>query len=120
MNTPLRHRRPEPAVSSRHGWLPMGSTALRYRLGVASRALAAILGGYVVAALGAAVIAAYLPATRVEAALTGMLASFGMYVAAVMWAFAARSAAWAWAGLLLPGALLGAALLIHLHAGANA
>lgn len=119
MNKTLSHRRPEPAVYSRHGWLPRSSDGLRYRLGVASRALAAIVGGYVLAALAAAVIAAYLPATRVEAALTGTLASFPVYAAAVMGVFAARSAARAWAGLLLSGALLGAALLIHLHAGAN-
>lgn len=95
----------------RHGWLSHGSEGLRYRLAVASRALAAIGGGYVVGALAAAVLALWLPLSRVEATLTGTLASFVVYVCAVMWVFAARSAWRAWLGLALPAALLGVLLL---------
>jgi hypothetical protein len=36
-----------------------------------------------------------------QAVLTGMLASFAIYAAAVIWVFAARSAGRAWAGLLV-------------------
>ena len=95
----------------RHRWLSHGSEGLHYRLGVASRALAAIGGGYVVAALAAAVLSLWLPIARVEATLAGTLASFVVYVCAVMWVFAARSAWRAWLGLAVPAAVLGALLL---------
>jgi len=64
----------------------------------------------------AAVLALYLPVSRPEAVLTGTLASFLVYAVAVMWVFAARSAARAWMGLLIPGAALGALLLVHGYA----
>lgn len=100
---------------SRHGWLPRGSDGLRYRLGVASRALAAIGGGYVLSALVAAVAAIYLPTTRAEAALAGQLVSFAVYTGAVMWVFAVRTAWRAWWSLLLAGLPFAAALLWHLY-----
>jgi len=99
--------------STRHRWLPAGSEGLRYRLGVAVRAVAAIGGGYAVAALATAVLALYLPTTRAEAALTATLLAFVVYPCAVMWVFAARSAARAWLGLLLPAAALGVLLLVR-------
>ncbi len=75
-------------------------SALRYRLGVAVRALAAIFGGYGVSALFAYVLALVLPTARVEAAVTSTLVAFVVYPGAVVWVFAARSAAQAWLGLL--------------------
>ncbi len=65
-----------------------------------SRIVAAILGGYALAAL-ASVAALALPMSRPQAVLTGMLASFLIYTGAVIWVFAVRSAWRAWAGLLL-------------------
>lgn len=100
---------------SRHGWLPRGSAALHYRLGVASRALAAIVGGYALSALAATVAAIYFPGTRAEAAVFGMLLSFVIYTLAVMWVFAVRSALRAWLGLLLPSVPLALAVLVHLY-----
>lgn len=97
-------------------WPPCCSDALRYRLGVASRAVAAILGGYMASALVATVLALYLPTSRVEATLTGMLTAFVIYPCVVIWVFAARSARRAWQGMLLPGAVLGL-LLAHSYAG---
>lgn len=99
---------------SRHGWLPRGSAALSYRLGVASRALAAIVGGYALSALVATVSAIYFPGTRAEAAIFGMLVSFVIYTLAVMWVFAVRTAWRAWLGLLLPAIPLALAVLVHL------
>lgn len=98
---------------SRHEWLPRGGAGLRYRLGVASRAVAAILGGYAVSALAAAALAVALPGPRVESTLTGMLASFVVYAIAVMWVFAARTAWRAWLGLIAAAALPGMLLLVH-------
>ncbi|MDO8373081.1 MAG: DUF3649 domain-containing protein [Burkholderiaceae bacterium] len=86
-----------------------------YRLGVASRTLAAIVGGYTLSALVATVSAIYFPGTRAEAAIFGMLASFVIYTMAVLWVFAVRSAWRAWLGLLLPSLPLAMAVLVHLY-----
>ncbi|MGJ7613025.1 MULTISPECIES: iron transporter [unclassified Variovorax] len=95
------------------------STGLRYRLGVASRAAAAIAGGYGVAALSAAVLALCLPAAfgmaRSEAVTTGTLASFIVFALAVMWVFAARTAARAWSGLAVAAAPLAVLLFVLLR-----
>lgn len=100
----------------RHRWLPFGgSEALRYRLAVASRALAAIVGGYGVAALASAVLALWLPGTRASATAWATLAAFVVYVVAVMFVFATRSAWRAWGGLLVACGVFGA--LIWLRGG---
>jgi hypothetical protein len=65
-----------------------------------SRIVAAIFGGYALAALSS-VAALALPMTRPQAVLTGMLASFLIYTGAVIWVFAVRSARRAWGGLLV-------------------
>jgi hypothetical protein len=97
------------------------SAGVRYRLAVASRAVAAIAGGYGVAALSAAVLALSLPAAfgmaRSEAAMTGTLASFLVFALAVMWVFAARSALRAWSGLVVMAAPLGLLLLLLTRTG---
>lgn len=87
--------------------------AWRLRAGIAARALAAIFGGYVLGALASMALALWLPTSRADAVTWGMLASFIVYTGAVMWVFAARNAAWAWLGLLLPAALLGLPLALH-------
>jgi len=63
-----------------------------------SRIVAAVFGGYALAALTSVACVA-LPIARPQAVLTGMLASFVVYTAAVIWVFAVRSARRAWAGL---------------------
>lgn len=82
-------------------------TSIRYRLGVASRAVAAMFGGYALSALFAVSLALILPTRRDEAVVAGMVASIAIYAAAVVWVFAARNAASAWLGLALPALLLG-------------
>jgi hypothetical protein len=77
---------------------------------VLSRIAAALFGGYVIAALASVAVLA-LPMSKPQAVLTGMLASFLIYAAAVVWVFAVRSAARAWTGLLVVAAPL--ALIIH-------
>jgi hypothetical protein len=100
---------------SRHGWLPRGSAGWHYRMGVASRAIAAIVGGYALSALFATFCAIYYPSTRAEAAIFGMLASFAVYTGAVMWVFAVRTASRAWLGLILPSIPLALAVAWHLY-----
>ena len=75
--------------------------------GVLSRCVAAILGGYAVAALGSIALARL--GSRVEGALTGMMASYAIYTAAVIWVFAASSALCAWAGLAVAAGVFGGA-----------
>ena len=72
---------------------------------MASRVLAALAGGYALAALASVALSLGLPplagTARSEAVLAGTLWSFVVYVVAVIWAFVARTAWRAWAGLLL-------------------
>lgn len=75
---------------------------------VASRIVAALFGGYALAALGS-VAALALPMSKPQAVLTGMQASFAIYAGAVVWVFAARSALRAWTGLLAAAVPLAAA-----------
>ncbi|WP_409171290.1 DUF3649 domain-containing protein [Variovorax sp. H27-G14] len=80
------------------------------RWGVLSRCVAAAVGGYALATTLSAAIAALVAAglgamARADAVLVAMQLSFVVYVGAVMWAFAARSAARAWLGLGLPALL---------------
>ena len=65
-----------------------------------SRIVAALVGGYALAALFSVAVLA-LPLSKPQAVLTGMLASFAIYAGAVIWVFAVRSALKAWAGLLI-------------------
>ncbi|MGY3614328.1 DUF3649 domain-containing protein [Bradyrhizobium sp. USDA 10063] len=65
-----------------------------------SRIVAALLGGYALAALSSVAVLA-LPMSKPQAVLTGMLASFAIYAGAVIWVFAVRSALKAWAGLIV-------------------
>lgn len=93
----------------------------RYRLGVALRAVAAIAGGYALAALFSVactlLLAGFTAMGRAEAVLTATLASIVVFVLAVLWVFAARSAWRAWAGLLVAAAPL-AVLTLVLRGGA--
>lgn len=74
---------------------------MRLWLDITLRVLFALLGGYVLANLGAVALAALLPVARVDAALISIQLSFVIYACAVVWVFAARSAIWAVSGLLL-------------------
>ena len=79
-----------------------------YSLAVTSRVLAAVVGGYVVAALASVSLSLWLPMARAEAVVTGMMTSFLAYLVAVLWCFACRSAWQAWLGMLVPSVVLGA------------
>lgn len=65
-----------------------------------SRIVAAMFGGYALAALSSVAVLA-LPMSNTQAVLTGMLASFAIYAGAVIWVFAVRSALKAWVGLII-------------------
>lgn len=78
----------------------------RRRLGIGLRVIAAIGGGYALAALATMALVAGLPLNRADAVLTGTLLSFAVFCGGVVWAFAARDVLRAWLGILLPAALL--------------
>jgi hypothetical protein len=85
---------------------------MRYRLGVASRVVAALAGGYAAAALVAIACAVALPGAREEAGTAGGLAGLLALPVAAMGCFWARSAARAWAGTLVAAALFGGIALL--------
>ncbi|MBN6774710.1 DUF3649 domain-containing protein [Pseudomonas granadensis] len=76
------------------------------RLAVTSRVLAAVFGGYLVAALASVTLAQWLPLGRADALVTGMAVSFLVYLVAVLWCIACRTAWSAWVGLLVPSVIL--------------
>lgn len=82
----------------------------RYRLAITSRAMAAIGGGYALAAAFTAALSLglvqFMP--RVEAVLTATMLAWLAYAIAAGWAFYARTAWGAWGGMLLPALVLGA------------
>ena len=84
----------------------MKALPVSYRLAVTSRVLAAVLGGYVVAALASVSLSLWLPMARADAVVTGMMTSFLAYLSAVIWCFACRSAWRAWLGLMVPSLVL--------------
>lgn len=89
--------------------------ALPYRLDVAGRALAAVLGGFVLASAAASALAAALVAGGLQprgmAVGSGTLVSWIVWTGAAMWAFHAPSQGRAWGWLLGPAAALGAVAL---------
>jgi len=79
-----------------------------YRLTVTSRVLAAVLGGYVVAALASVSLSLWVPMARADAVVTGMMTSFLAYLGVVIWCFACRTAWRAWLGVIVPSLVLAA------------
>ncbi len=77
-----------------------------YRLAVTSRVLAAVLGGYLITSLASVCLTLWVPMARAEAVVTGMMSSFVVYLLAVIWCFACRTAWRAWFGLIVPSLLL--------------
>lgn len=77
-----------------------------YRLAVTSRVLAAVLGGYIITALSSVCLTLWVPMARAEAVVTGMMSSFVVYLLALIWCFACRTAWRAWLGLIVPSLLL--------------
>ncbi len=85
-------------------------------LGVLARTLAAIVGGYALAAATSVLLPLLWPSVRAQAVLSGMMLGILVCACTALWAFAARSARRAWLGiaaLLAPMALAIAWLQQH-------
>lgn len=83
----------------------------RYRLGVAGRVVAAVLGSYAVAALAAILLAMVLPMPPIDRAVTATLTAITLLPFVAIACFWVRSAARAWllvAALALPLATVAA------------
>lgn len=79
----------------------MSRNASINRWNIASRVLAALVGGYAVAYAVTAFLAVYLPLARPDRVVFSSLASFAVWTAVVIYVFAARSATRVW--LLIVG-----------------
>ena len=82
------------------------------------RISAATLGGYALAFGFTAFVSVYLPMSRPDRVVTASLLCFAVWVGAVIYAFAARSALFAWLFIAVLAALLclGAYLPVELRA----
>ncbi|MGD9758890.1 MAG: DUF3649 domain-containing protein [Comamonas sp.] len=70
-----------------------------YRWSVASRVVAAALGGYALASAATVLLALLWPVPRAQGVLWATMLSFAIYAFAVIWVFCTRSATRAWAGM---------------------
>lgn len=66
---------------------------------MAARIVLAVACGYALAVAVSIVLSFILPMSRVEAVLSGLLISFAVYAAAIIWVFAVRSISRMWIGL---------------------
>jgi len=82
-----------------------GGLFARPWVGVLSRSLAAIVGGYALAATCSMFLAVALPIARAQAVLTGMLVGIVLCACAALWSFATRTALRAWIGIAAPALL---------------
>jgi hypothetical protein len=81
-------------------------------LALLSRTVAALLGGYALTCASVIFLGAVLPLPRSQAVLAASLASFAVYTAVIVWAFATPSVRRLWTVLLLASLALGGAGLL--------
>ncbi len=94
----------------------MKALTAQYRWSVASRLLAAALGGYVVVTLLHLAFLAVLPWDYYKSLLFASQTGYLYYTGVIIWCFAARTARRAWLGLAvvaLPLVLIDAWYLLH-------
>ena len=77
----------------------------RYRWRVASRVLAAVVGGYALTSAVTVLLALLWPLPKAEAVLASSMLSFALYVGMLVWIFAARRLWVVWLGLILATAV---------------
>lgn len=90
--------------------LNLSPAMTRYRWAIASRALAAIFGGYALSALfcaSAGLALMHTGASRLDAVMTATMLAFVVHFIAAIWAFRAPSASRLWVGMVILAALLG-------------
>lgn len=95
------------------------TSTLRQRLGVGSRTLAAVVGGYALAATASLALALSMKTPGEEGVYAATMPSFLVWALAVLWSFGARTALKAWLGILLPGVVLGAVVWLLSRGGVS-
>ena len=88
-----------PAVNAQYRWL------------VASRVLAAVLGGYALTSAASTLLALLWPLPQAEAVAASTMLSFALYTLIIIWIFASQRLRTVWLGLLSATALC--TLLTH-------
>lgn len=86
----------------------MTTTTAAYRWAVASRIVAATLGGYALSSAATVLMAVLWPAPLAQAVLWATMLSFTVYAVVVIWVFCTRSATRAWGGMIVGTAVLSA------------
>ena len=82
----------------------------RYRWAIASRAVAAVLGGYALSALfcaSAGLALAHLGSSRLDAVMIATMSAFVVHALAVLWAFRADSVRKVWVGMAVLASIFG-------------
>ena len=82
-----------PAVNAQYRWL------------VASRVLAAVLGGYALTSAASTLLALLWPLPQAEAVAASAMLSFALYTLIIIWIFASQRLRTVWLGLLSATAL---------------
>ena len=85
-------------------------------MAIFSRVLASIIGGYWLANVISIILVAVLAGEQVDRVLTGMLASFAIWSAAIVWVFSVDTVRKAWVGVLVP-AVTGSIIIFTLLKG---
>jgi hypothetical protein len=98
----------------------LDAPAIRQRLSVLSRVLAALFGGYFVTYASTALLTVVLPMERVNRVVTASLLSFVVWCVAAIWVFGARTAWRGWWPLLLAGVLMLGGVLLSGQTGMRA
>lgn len=83
------------------------SETVRYRWRVASRILAAVVGGYALVSTATVLLALVWPLPRAEAILASTLLSFALYAGVLVWIFAVQRLCTVWIGLVLATVMCG-------------
>ncbi len=84
----------------------------RYRIDIALRILIAVAGGYTLTSLAAIFLSYALPLSKSDAVVMASTLSFALFTGAIIWVFSVKSLRSAWLGLVAPGLVFGALILI--------
>lgn len=89
----------------------------RYRWAVASRVLAASVGGYVLSSLITLLLALLWPLPQAEAVAASTMLSFAFYAALILWVFYSKRLRTVWLGLFASILVCGAMVWLLLPGG---
>lgn len=83
-----------------------GQSRRQYQWMVLSRIVAAFGGGYVFSVAATVALTYLLPLPRRESLMAATILSYVLYLVAILWAFATRSATRAWVGMTMGSGVL--------------